>query len=56
MEAARAGTDRKKTFEVFPDREGRWCARRIDGLVFGLFVSREAALRFVRFEGVRLEP
>jgi hypothetical protein len=41
-----------KAFEIFLDRTGYWCARRVDGLVFGLFVNRGAALRFVRMESL----
>jgi hypothetical protein len=37
-------------FEVFPDAIGRWCARRIDGLVCGTFLERDGALRFARAE------
>jgi hypothetical protein len=42
---------RPALFSVFRDLKGRWCARRADGLVGGLFREKEAALRFVRREG-----
>ncbi len=44
--------DDRKTFEVFRDSIGHWCARRRDGLVNGTFFEREAALRFVRHENL----
>lgn len=37
-------------FEIYRDGYGHWCARRSDGLVFGLFKERKAALRFARDE------
>lgn len=40
----------KKAFEIYTDN-GRWCARRMDGLVFGIFTDQASALRFVRLEG-----
>ena len=40
----------KSIFEIFRDQLGHWCARRADGLVFGLFVERDAAIRFARRE------
>jgi hypothetical protein len=40
----------KSIFEIFRDGAGHWCARRLDGLVFGLFRERDAALRFARRE------
>ena len=40
---------RANGFEIFADCS-RWCARRMDGLVEGIFVSREDAVRFVRRE------
>jgi hypothetical protein len=43
--------DRKKLFEIYLDKAGRWCARRLDGLVFGIFADRASAQRFVRLEG-----
>ena len=42
----------RRTFEVFRDSVGHWCARRQDGLVNGTFFEREAALRFVRHENL----
>jgi hypothetical protein len=38
------------TFEIFRDRIGHWCARRADGMVFGTFFEREAAIKFARRE------
>ena len=29
------------SFEIFPDRIGHWCARRLDGKVCGTFRERE---------------
>lgn len=43
--------NRAKKFEIYSDRTGRWCARRLDGLVFGVFIDLASALRFVRLEG-----
>lgn len=40
----------KISFRVFRDDAGHWCARRGDGLVFGLFREKAAALRFARRE------
>ena len=37
-------------FELFRNRIGRWCARRVDGLVFGTFFERAAAIHFARRE------
>ena len=37
-------------FEIFRDPTGRWCARRQDGLVSGIFRERLDALRFARRE------
>ncbi|MEJ1968229.1 MAG: hypothetical protein WDN03_06255 [Rhizomicrobium sp.] len=37
-------------FAIFRDRIGHWCARRADGMVFGTFLEREAAIRFARRE------
>ena len=49
--------DAAKTFEIYADQTGRWCARRLDGLVFGTFLDRSSAARFVRLEGaVPLAP
>ncbi len=42
--------DRAFFFEIFPDRHGRWRARRNDGLVDGLFVDQLSAVRFARRE------
>ena len=42
--------DSRTVFEIFRDRIGHWCAQRKDGLVFGTFVEREAAVRFARRE------
>jgi hypothetical protein len=42
--------DRAYFFEIFPDRHGRWRARRNDGLVDGLFVDQLSAVRFARRE------
>jgi len=44
-----AATD-KSTFRIFRDDAGHWCARRGDGLVFGLFREKAAALTFARRE------
>lgn len=38
-------------FEIAQDRHGYWVAHDKDGLVGGVFRSREDALRFVRSEG-----
>jgi hypothetical protein len=40
----------KTAFEIFRNRIGQWCARRADGLVFGTFLERDAALHFARAE------
>jgi hypothetical protein len=45
--------DPKNIFELFRDAGGHWCARRLDGLVFGMFVERREALRFCRREQQR---
>lgn len=37
-------------FEIFRDAGGAWCARRLDGLVVGLFRERAEAERFARME------
>ena len=37
-------------FEIFRNRIGRWCARRADGLVCGIFFERTAAVHFARRE------
>jgi hypothetical protein len=50
-------SDSNTVFELFGDRFGHWCARRIDGLVFGTFLDRDSAVRFARREcrnGTRL--
>jgi hypothetical protein len=39
-----------RSFEIFRDAIGHWCARRLDGLVVGTFLERTAAIRFVRQE------
>ncbi|MDR3528320.1 MAG: hypothetical protein P4L57_13680 [Rhizomicrobium sp.] len=41
------------TFRVFRDELGHWCARRSDGLVFGVFREKAAAVSFARREGRR---
>jgi hypothetical protein len=43
-------------FEIFRDAGGAWCARRLDGLVVGLFRDRIEAERFVRTEDDRASP
>ena len=43
-------SDPRTVFEIFRDRVGHWCARRADGLVFGTFFDREAAVHFARRE------
>jgi hypothetical protein len=40
----------QSTFEIFRDRIGHWCARRADGMVFGTFFERDAAIKFARRE------
>jgi hypothetical protein len=45
-----APSDSTTAFELFRNRIGRWCARRVDGLVFGTFFEREAAIHFARRE------
>ena len=50
MPVLKPAVDRKAAFEIFRDHAGHWCARRMDGLVFGLFVERDAAVRFARLE------
>jgi hypothetical protein len=42
--------DPKTTYEMFPDRRGRWHVRRSDGVVVGVFSQRRAAARFVWHE------
>ncbi|MBV9859595.1 MAG: hypothetical protein JO038_05775 [Alphaproteobacteria bacterium] len=37
-------------FDIAPDRSGHWLARDRNGLVGGVFVTREAALHFALFE------
>jgi hypothetical protein len=37
-------------FEIFRDPDGSWCARRMDGLVGGVFRDRAGAERFARSE------
>lgn len=49
MATSTSPESRANGFEVFVDCS-RWCARRMDGLVEGIFVSREDAVRFVRRE------
>jgi hypothetical protein len=39
-----------ESFEIFRDRIGHWCARRMDGKVSGTFFERDAAVRFARRE------
>lgn len=51
-QASLTGTD-SRAFAVFRDQLGRWCARRADGLVGGLFVDHAAARKFVRHELAR---
>jgi len=43
-------SDPRTVFEIFRDRIGHWCARRKDGLVFGTFFERDAAVHFARHE------
>jgi len=43
---AQAPPDSITAFELFRNRIGRWCACRVDGLVFGTFFEREAAIHF----------
>jgi hypothetical protein len=50
MPALKPAINGKAAFEIFRDQAGHWCARRMDGLVFGLFVERDAAIRFARME------
>jgi len=50
MFASKSVANPRNAFEIFRDRAGHWCARRMDGLVFGLFVERDAAVRFARME------
>ena len=45
-----AASEPRHVFEIFRNRVGQWCARRLDGLVFGMFVERDAAVRFARRE------
>ena len=40
----------KMSFEIFRDKIGHWCARRTDGKVGGIFLERDAAVRFARRE------
>ncbi len=47
---AQASSDSTTAFELFRNRIGRWCARRVDGLVFGTFFERDAAIHFARRE------
>ena len=42
--------DPRRCFALFRDGHGHWCARRLDGLVAGVFVDCETAMRFVRRE------
>ena len=41
---------RRAVFSVLPTADGRWCAKREDGLVAGTFFGREDAIRFARSE------
>ena len=45
-----ASMEANTVFEIFRDRVGHWCARRNDGMVFGTFVERDAAVHFARRE------
>jgi hypothetical protein len=48
---------KQSVFELFRAANGCWCVRRTDGLVYGEFTQREAALRFVRLErGAAMVP
>jgi hypothetical protein len=42
--------DPRIAFEMFRDRIGHWCVRRLDGLVFGEFRERQTAMRFAQRE------
>lgn len=46
-EFTRKQPDPQSVFEMSCDQNGRWCVRRKDGLVFGVFRDRRAAARFV---------
>jgi hypothetical protein len=39
--------DPKTTYQMFPDRFGRWHVCRLDGGVFGIFSQRRAGAQFV---------
>ena len=43
-------------FDIFRDAQGRWCARRRDGLVGGIFRDRAEAERFARMESAPSHP
>jgi hypothetical protein len=53
MATSTSRDSRANGFEIFADCS-RWCARRMDGLVEGIFVSREDAVRFARRETWRV--
>lgn len=46
----RTRRDPSTTFEIFQNQLGRWYAKRVDGMVLGIFFKREDALRFARRE------
>jgi hypothetical protein len=48
---ARAPVATRWRFEIAQDRRGYWVARDNDGLVGGVFRTREDAVRFVLSEG-----
>lgn len=39
-------------FRIFADGRGHWCANKDDGMVAGIFFSREAAIRFAHDESL----
>jgi hypothetical protein len=45
---------RPPLFMVGQDERGNWVAQALDGVCGGLFVSRDAALRYIRSEKGRL--
>jgi hypothetical protein len=48
--AAPATNDRRRTFAVSCNRQGRWVARDIEGLIEGVFLDKRTAIRFALFE------
>ena len=48
--SSRDQLDPKTVFEISRNPMGRWCVRRADGLVFGIFREHAGAIYFVHHE------